>query len=428
MVKRRYMIGIIISILLSIGIVTYGQESFITDKGNVGTTYTLNFESQKAYLSRDGGMAVPVKTGTAITKPGNYFLSTENEGGITGITRFSVLDNKAEKRKNSKVVIINNQEELEEVLKASLENYQAEVNLKINYGTFDINVLNQYISDCVDKILSMYPQITFENYTLISAGGQKPSLTLKMTYPDNNVAELKKYDQKLAGQMMEILKKNIRPNMSTYEREHSIYEYLANKITYAQHYSSNRVHTMQGALVDGKGVCDGYAKAFMYLMNATGIETRKIIGRGKGVDHAWNMVKLGNQYYHVDVTFGDADANQIGVFYDYFNETDAYMNLTHTWDKKKYPKATSNQATLMNLPITLERMYKVNTMNDWYATCIKIKSNNIGSGSVILYDNKKNQWDIDRMINQLVNILGGTIYYNTVDKYDGIIINFKIDN
>lgn len=78
------------------------------------------------------------------------------------------------------------------------------------------------------------------------------------------------------------------------------------------------------ALVNGKSVCAGYARAYQYLLQQLGIPCYYCTGYSGG-DHAWNIVKLEDGYYNVDVTWDDAAA----IRYDYFNKTDADFASTH---------------------------------------------------------------------------------------------------
>ena len=78
------------------------------------------------------------------------------------------------------------------------------------------------------------------------------------------------------------------------------------------------------ALVHGKTVCAGYARAYQYLLQQLGIPCYYCTGYA-GEDHAWNIVKLDGDYYNVDVTWDDTDP----ATYDYFNKSDAAYASTH---------------------------------------------------------------------------------------------------
>lgn len=56
-----------------------------------------------------------------------------------------------------------------------------------------------------------------------------------------------------------------------------------------------------GCLVKGKAVCSGYADAFNAIMVELNIPSKIVMSS----DHAWNKVKIGNRWYHVDVTWND---------------------------------------------------------------------------------------------------------------------------
>ncbi len=62
-------------------------------------------------------------------------------------------------------------------------------------------------------------------------------------------------------------------------------------------------HTAYGALANGSSVCQGYAMAYMYLLNRVGIKNY-YVSSGK-LNHAWNIVYIDGKPYHVDVTFDD---------------------------------------------------------------------------------------------------------------------------
>jgi transglutaminase/protease-like cytokinesis protein 3 len=59
-------------------------------------------------------------------------------------------------------------------------------------------------------------------------------------------------------------------------------------------------------LINKKGVCASYARAFQYIMIYSGIECIYVTGTLDGISHAWNMVKVKGNWYNVDVTNGNS--------------------------------------------------------------------------------------------------------------------------
>ena len=88
-----------------------------------------------------------------------------------------------------------------------------------------------------------------------------------------------------------------------------LHDWLIKNTTYStDNYFSNSSHTMVGAILYGKCVCEGYAMAYKYFMDIARIYCTIVCGEGIHPDgtsgsHAWNLLVLNNKPYHVDVTF-----------------------------------------------------------------------------------------------------------------------------
>lgn len=125
-----------------------------------------------------------------------------------------------------------------------------------------------------------------------------------------------------------------------YEKIKMVHDYLVDSIEYDSSLSKDNIYNIYGALVSRECVCEGYAKAFQYLMNEVGIDNVIVIGTGtnsnnKTESHAWNYVKLNNNWYAVDVTWDDPILIGSGKLpekskYKYFLKGSITMNENHT--------------------------------------------------------------------------------------------------
>ncbi len=100
-----------------------------------------------------------------------------------------------------------------------------------------------------------------------------------------------------------------------YEKEKFVHDKLTERVSYDSGAEMNQ--SAYSALVNGRTVCAGYARAFQYLLQQLGIPCYYCTGYA-GEAHAWNIVALDDGYYNVDVTWDDSDRGR----YDYFNKTD----------------------------------------------------------------------------------------------------------
>lgn len=107
---------------------------------------------------------------------------------------------------------------------------------------------------------------------------------------------------------------------SDYQKERILHDMLLRGCTYADNVKTMddgwEYFTSYGAIISGSAVCEGYSKAMQLLLSASGVRSYIIRGNAEGVRHMWNLVQLGDDWYHLDATWNDGDSY---VSYEYFN-------------------------------------------------------------------------------------------------------------
>lgn len=99
-------------------------------------------------------------------------------------------------------------------------------------------------------------------------------------------------------------------NQDTYDNIKMVHDYLINNIEYDTTISQENIYNVYGGLINGKAVCEGYARSFKYLMDELGIPCTLVIGKGTNLqgqteNHAWNYVQLNGNWYAIDCTWDD---------------------------------------------------------------------------------------------------------------------------
>ena len=95
-----------------------------------------------------------------------------------------------------------------------------------------------------------------------------------------------------------------------YEDIKMVHDYLVDNINYESSLSKENIYNIYGALVNRECVCEGYARAFKYLLDELDIPCVMVIGtatnsQGETENHAWNYVQLNGNWYAVDSTWDD---------------------------------------------------------------------------------------------------------------------------
>lgn len=97
---------------------------------------------------------------------------------------------------------------------------------------------------------------------------------------------------------------------NVYEDMKVVHDYLVDNISYDSSISKSNIYNIYGALINKECVCEGYARAYKYILDELNIPCILVIGtatngEGNTENHAWNYVKLNNSWYAVDTTWDD---------------------------------------------------------------------------------------------------------------------------
>lgn len=142
------------------------------------------------------------------------------------------------------------------------------------------------------------------------------------------------------------VEKLVRPaaTMAELEKEQYVHDFICQNVRYDK-LKKSYSHEILGPLGQGVGVCEGIAKTVKILCDQLGIWCIVVISEAnpeKNIKyrHAWNIVKIGGTYYHLDATFDNTLSHMGPVRYDYFNLDDGKVFRDHEPVIWKVPACT----------------------------------------------------------------------------------------
>lgn len=207
--------------------------------------------------------------------------------------------------------------------------------------TFDVRYLNDIdLSDLIGAAIGHMESIPIYSSVLaryqINRLGNDVTVTMVFNNSQEQIIRAKRWARETVGRIVE-------PEMTDYEKEVAIHDYIVNRVTYDTSINLQpSAYTIYGALIEGEAVCHGYAESFQYMAYLAGLESEIVLGdaisNGQIIGHAWNMVTLDGKTYHVDTTWDDpvmADGSQV-LSYSYFNLSDQALAVDHLWDEDLY--------------------------------------------------------------------------------------------
>ncbi|MBD5546889.1 MAG: hypothetical protein HDQ97_05770 [Lachnospiraceae bacterium] len=173
-------------------------------------------------------------------------------------------------------------------------------------------------------VIDAFFEAQYQNPLVLGVQGGSIDTEERILYVDYDFDREKTAEkqQEIMERVSEINDEILADDMSDFEKEMAINTYLCENAQYddaalenAEKYHFTQVDedfydsfTAYGILVDGVGVCASYSAAFKLLADAAGLDSIVVTGYLEGsVPHAWNKVKIGDEWYIVDATNNDND-------------------------------------------------------------------------------------------------------------------------
>lgn len=155
------------------------------------------------------------------------------------------------------------------------------------------------IAQLYTDIMNTHPDLFFVeggiSYTHTSAG---IVVTLKPKYSLTGQALVNA--RQYCEQALDEICAGVDETWSDFEIALYLHDYLCLHFAYDTDYE---IYDMYGFLSGGEGVCQAYTLTYMQLLSRYGIASDVAVSQS--MNHIWNVITLGGQPYHVDVTWDD---------------------------------------------------------------------------------------------------------------------------
>ena len=229
-----------------------------------------------------------------------------------------------------------------EILKG-LKEYKARITLNRNLAE------NLNVDDLMSNIIGDTPWLFYVNEWQWNVTGQNISIFPQYKYTRKQTQDLRQRCQ----QEVSVILSKLKYDEDIKSIAKHLHDILIRNIKYEKQ-DDYEVHTIIGSLLKRKCVCDGFSKVYKLILDELKITNYLIYGKGfartltDSEAHAWNLIKIDNDFYHVDVTYDATLSMYNYIRYDYFLIDDSLISIDHYWNRSIIPKANNNKFFLYN--------------------------------------------------------------------------------
>ena len=130
-----------------------------------------------------------------------------------------------------------------------------------------------------------------------------------------------------------------RPEASEVERAYVACRYLVDNCRILEDGNSNGADSAYSALIERRAASEGMAFGYVELCRQLGVDCRIVYGQHDWKEHCWNIVRIDDSYYHVDITQCAKGGPALG-----FMQNDETFWGVYRWDVAAYPKCTGTNS------------------------------------------------------------------------------------
>lgn len=221
--------------------------------------------------------------------------------------------------------------ELENVLLEQMSKYNQDFEIKYT-GSLD------KIEDVLTKTLS---KDTYINSNVKSIGWEITGTTKASTIDVDVDYVITSAKRAAADKQIDvILSEIIKPYMNDHEKVKAVHDYI---VLNGKYDVSMQLYSDYDLLTQGSSVCNGYALLTYNMLNKLNIPVMLVTGTGNNQPHIWNMVKLGDYWFHLDTTWDDPLPDTNMVSYNYYMLTEKEITKDHVIDDSlELPKTSKS--------------------------------------------------------------------------------------
>lgn len=200
---------------------------------------------------------------------------------------------------------------------------------------------DQVLLSTINNMVSPYNSYEKINFKFNSYG--KITVGTNKLYSKDDIALIE-------NKINEFITNNINDSQEITTKIKLFHDYLINNSVYdkaradaieqGNDTSSSNSHKANGPLIDGSSLCSGYSDAMKIYLDKLKIQNYKISNN----NHIWNLVKIGDSWLHLDLTWDDPVTNtgeNLLLHKFFLIDTDTLLKLDpngHNFNKDYYPE------------------------------------------------------------------------------------------
>ncbi len=148
-------------------------------------------------------------------------------------------------------------------------------------------------------------------------------------------------EKKMLKKVRKIVNKATENSDDPVEILGSVYDAVANLGTYRYSYTDTprnySEYDASSLIFDGSGVCEAYASVLQIACELLDYDNIMVAGFANGDKHAWNKIKINNEWYSFDLTWDDHDWDGASREFFMLKDDDPTLTADHIWSSYYYP-------------------------------------------------------------------------------------------